>query len=138
MKYEESIKILTVLSAFYGEGKADAQIMAVAWHEILKEYPYHVAYRAVMNFAKNDKREYASFPTAGKIIEAIEKEQQVYSQIFNAMLNKRRYSELSEYAQKLITEEAFNEFSEKPHERKLASREIVIHKLINADTKLLK
>ena len=74
MTKEETIKILAMLSAFYGQGKSNPEQMATAWHLILSKYDYRITQKAILSFAENDVREYATFPDVGKIVEAIRNE----------------------------------------------------------------
>lgn len=136
MTKAETIKILTLLSAFYGEGKAEAEIMAAAWHELLSGYEYYIVRRAIMSFAKSDVREYASFPTPGTIITAIEKENTIYNRIFNSLLNNADYKELPEQAQAIISESDYEREKERPYEEKLANRERIIALLKTKDLEL--
>ena len=100
MEIKETGKIMEVLSAFYGQGKSDIDKMLIAWHEILKEYPYKLVYQGVMQYAKDDRREYASFPAPGAIIAVIETAQEeqkkIANRIFNALLGGKPYEELPE------------------------------------------
>lgn len=136
MTKAETIKILTLLSAFYGEGKAEAEIMAAAWHELLGGYEYYIVRRAIMSFAKSDVREYASFPTPGTIIAAIETENRIYNRTFNSLLNNADYKELPEQAQAIISESDYDREKERPYEEKLADRERIIETLKTNDLRL--
>ena len=136
MTKAETIKILTLLSAFYGEGKAEAEIMAAAWHELLGGYEYYIVRRAIMSFAKYDVREYASFPTPGTIIAAIETENRIYNRTFNSLLNNADYKELPEQAQAIISESDYDREKERPYEEKLANRERIIETLKTNDLRL--
>lgn len=74
MTKEETIKIMAMLGAFYSGGKNDPRSQAVAWHMILAKYDYRTAEAAVLHFAENDKRDYATFPTVGAIVAEIKAE----------------------------------------------------------------
>lgn len=108
MTLAETIMIMAKLSAFYGQGKSDAKIMARAWHEILEPYDYKIASGAVTQYARNDMRDYATFPTAGVIVEAIEQEYGVRRRIYNGMLAGVPYKEIGERAREIISEEDYN------------------------------
>lgn len=136
MTKTETIKILTLLSAFYGEGKAEAEIMAAAWHELLAGYDYYIVRRAVMNFAKADIRHYAAFPTPGTIIAAVEAENAIYNRTFNSLLNNADYKELPERAQAIISKIDYDREKERPYEEKLADRERIIETLKTNDLRL--
>ena len=86
MTKKETLIIMAMLSAYYGEGKSDAVEMAAAWHAILKDFDFPTTQMAVVNFAKHDTRDYASFPAPGKIVAAIEEETAKRRGVFNAAL----------------------------------------------------
>lgn len=105
MNKTETIKIMAMLSAYYGQGKANAEAMANAWHLILQDYDYKLAEQAVINYAKNDRREYASFPSVGAIVNVIEQteaeQKNLVNRVFNAVLNGVPYDDMPE-EQKLL------------------------------------
>ena len=106
MTKKETVRIMSMLGAFYGAGKSNPEIMAEGWHIILEPYEFKHAYNAVLEYAKNDTREYASFPTVGNIVKNIEleqvKEQAPISEIVRAISYGRKYDQLSDSAQTLI------------------------------------
>lgn len=114
MTEQETIKIMAYLGAFYGAGKSNPEVMAVAWHQILKDYDFAIAERAVFEFAKNDVRDYATFPAVGKIVEAIEKElrkeQAPIKEVVRAISYGWGYDQLSKEAKANITEEHYNDW----------------------------
>ena len=105
MTKTETIKIMAMLSAYYGQGKADAEAMANAWHIILKDYPYRLVEQAVIDYARNDRREYASFPSVGAIVKVVEEAQAeqrvIANKIFNALYNGKPFESLPEEYQQL-------------------------------------
>lgn len=111
MEISETGKIMEVLSAFYGQGKSDVEKMLLAWNEILKDYKYNVVYQAVMTFARNDKREYASFPAPGAIIKVIEDAQAdrkvLANKVFNNLYNGVPYKELPPSQQEVCPEDVY-------------------------------
>ena len=114
MTKEETIKILAMLGAFYGGGKADPVAQANAWHAILRKYDYKTAEQAVLNFAENDVRDYATFPAVGKIVQAIRQEDKnriaPVKEIVRAVSYGWQYSQLSDTARLNISEERYNEW----------------------------
>lgn len=114
MTEQETIKIMAYLGAFYGAGKSNPEIMAVAWHQILKDYDFTIAERAVFNFARNDRREYATFPAVGNIVAAIEeegrKEQAPINEVVRAISYGWQYDQLSKEAQANITKEHYDDW----------------------------
>lgn len=113
MTETETIKILALLNAYYGQGKAEPETMANAWHMLLKDYDYKTVEGAVLNFAREDKREYPVFPSVGQILESIRKEENLCHAIWGRMANNDSYDELSPRAQRLITEDQFYSMQEK-------------------------
>lgn len=112
MVKEETIKILAMLSAFYGQGKSDPEMMANAWHLVLSKYDYNIACKAILSFAENDKREYATFPAVGCIVDAIRKEEiqqkMPISEIIKGISYGRQYNTLSVKAKQIISEERYD------------------------------
>lgn len=111
MTQTETIKIMAMLSAYYGQGKSDAQIMAKAWHLILKDYPYTLAEKAVIEYAKNDTRDYAAFPAPGAIVRVIkaheDEERKKANRIFGAMYDGIPYDEMPEDLKALCGRETY-------------------------------
>ena len=107
MTIQETTQLLAIISAYYGQGKADAKQMAHAWHIILKDYDYLTSERAVIEFAKNDRRDYATFPSVGQIVAAIEKERKLPRLIHNTANMNDLYSSLPDRAKEMITETDF-------------------------------
>lgn len=114
MTNEETIRIMAMLGAFYGAGKSNPEIMAEGWHLILEPYDFQTAYQAVLNFAKNDTREYGTFPTVGNIVKEIEavktEEQAPINEVVRAVSYGWGYDQLSKQAKALINEKQYNEW----------------------------
>lgn len=112
MTKEETIMILAMLSAFYGQGKSDPKQMSTAWHLILGKYDYRIAQKAILNFAENDVREYATFPSVGRIVDAIKQEEQreyaPVRAIVRGVSYGRHYSALTDDAKALISNEKYD------------------------------
>lgn len=127
MSKAETIQLMAMLGAFYGAGKANPEIMAEGWFMILEPYDFQIAQKAVLNYAKNDVREYASFPTVGNIVRCIEEEMRKseapIKEIVRSISYGKDYSQLSESAKNNISEDRYNswlamdaeEFSNKAH-----------------------
>lgn len=127
MTDRETIQIMAMLQSFYGMGKGNPEAMAEGWYLILEPYDFEVVYKAVLNYAKNDTREYATFPAVGNIVRCIEeemrKEQAPVKEIVRAISYGWGYDQLSKEAQGLIDEERYKtwlkmdaeEFSNKAH-----------------------
>ena len=107
MTYDETVQIMILLGGYYGAGKVDPKMMAQAWYLVLKDYDYRIAQVAVINFAKHDARDYASFPTVGKIVQAIEAESKARSkpirEIKMAISYGRQYDQLPDDCKRLIS-----------------------------------
>ena len=114
MTKEETIKIMAMLGAFYGAGKSNPEIMAEGWYLILGSYDYEIASRAVLVYAKNDVREYASFPTVGNIVRCIEeemaKEQAPIKEVVRAISYGWDYDQLSAEAKQNISKEHYDDW----------------------------
>lgn len=114
MNKTETIKIMAMLGAFYSGGKNDPKLQAEAWYLILGKYPYRVAEQAVLHFAENDTREYATFPTVGTIVAEIKAEQaridRPIKEIVRSISYGRDYAQLTDYARAIINEESYNEW----------------------------
>ena len=120
MTKKEVIKLLAILSAYYGTSKADAETMVNAWHLLLKEYDYKIAEQAVLEYAKSDDREYSQFPHIGAIIKSIKEEEKTFTVIRNYALESdisgRRYERLPERCKKWISRERFEKLQKCPDE----------------------
>ena len=106
MTKEETIKILALLNAFYAGGKNDPKQQAVAWHLVLGKYDYEDAMSAVLRFAENDTRDYATFPAVGKIVEEIRNEsarkRQQITEVIRSVAYGKDYEDLSDSAKAII------------------------------------
>jgi len=113
MTKSETIQIMALLGAFYGAGKSNPEIMAEGWYLVLEPYDYEIACRAVLNYAKNDAREYASFPTVGNIVKAIEsamaKEEAPVKEVIRAVSYGWDYDQLSKDAREIVTPLRYDE-----------------------------
>lgn len=126
MKKAETLKLLAMLSAFYGQGKADPDQMVSSWHLILKDYSYEEAENAIIAFAKTDCREYATFPAPGIIVREIEKqhaeEQGSRNRAWNTILRTEKYMALPVECREVVTEEQFIKLKKLPYELQLEQR----------------
>lgn len=113
MTREETIKITALLIALYNAGIGNPEVMAEGWHLVLEPYDYELAGRAVLNYAKNDVREYASFPTAGNIVKCINdeiaKEEAPVKEVVRAISYGWGYDQLSKEAKELVTPLRYDE-----------------------------
>ena len=114
MTLDETVKIMALLGAFYGGGKSNPEVMAEGWYLVLEPYDYEMAGKAVLNYAKNDVREYASFPTVGNIVKCIKdemaKEEAPIKEIVRAISYGWGHDQLSKDAQELITPLRYDEW----------------------------
>ena len=114
MTKTETIQIMAMLQAFYGMGKGNPEIMAEGWYLILEPYDFEIAKRAVLNYAKNDTREYGTFPTVGNIVKEIEaemrREQAPIKEVVRAISYGWGYDQLSKEAKANITQEHYNDW----------------------------
>lgn len=114
MTKTECIQIMAMLGAFYSGGKNDPKLQAEAWYLVLSKYPYRIAEQAVLHFAENDTREYATFPAVGVIVAEIRKCEaemdKPIKEIVRAVAYGYDYTQLSYTARSLISEESYNEW----------------------------
>ena len=114
MTKKETLKIMAMLGAFYGGGKTDPEAQVNAWYAILKNYDFVIAEQAVLNFAENDVRDYATFPAVGKIVQAIRdeecKREAPIKEIIRAVSYGWAYYQLTDRAKYLVSEEKYNEW----------------------------
>lgn len=114
MTEKETVMIMAMLGAFYSGGKNDPKMQAAAWHKILNKYDYSAAEKAVLHFAENDTRDYATFPAVGKIVEAIRMQQQRESSSIKGVIRGisygREYGDLSDESKAIISESKYNEW----------------------------
>lgn len=112
MTDKETIKLMAMLNAFYAGGKGEPKLQATAWHLVLGKYDYRIASQAVIHFAENDTREYATFPPVGAIVAQIKKEiveeRKPITEIIRAVSYGRQYEQLSDNAKQLIGEDKYD------------------------------
>ena len=114
MTLDETVKIMALLGAFYGGGKSNPEVMAEGWYLVLEPYDYEMAGKAVLNYAKNDVREYASFPTVGNIVKCIKdemaREEAPIKEVVRAISYGWGYDQLSKDAKEIITPLRYEEW----------------------------
>ena len=141
MTKEQTIKVLELLNAFYAGGKNDPQQQVIAWHLILQDYDFQDAMNAVLTYARNDRREYAQFPTVGRIIEQIENEQRnkrkTIREIITAISYGRGYTELSDKAKLLICEDEYNSWLNEDAEKFSRQASVLEYALRDKQKRLL-
>jgi hypothetical protein len=105
---------MAMLGAFYGAGKSNPEVMAEGWYIILEPYDYDVAFRAVLKYAQEDTREYASFPTVGNIVKCIREvmaeDESPVKDIVRAVSYGWQYDQLSDKAKLLIDEKQYKKW----------------------------
>ena len=133
MTREEVGKVLALLSAYYDKGQRTMGVKAtvVAWEYVIGQYEYNVAKRAVINFARNDTREYATFPSAGLIRKAIEEEEAVSRLIFNSAFRDAPYEALPPRCKEQITEHNYKSLLGREQEELLEHKDGIIEQLKN-------
>ena len=114
MSKQETIMIMAMLGAFYAGGKNDPKTQADAWYMILRKYDFETAKVAVLKFAENDVRDYATFPAVGKIVEAIRAEEKarmkpIY-EIKMSISHGKKYDDIDIYCKSLISRDMYNEW----------------------------
>lgn len=114
MTKAEAIQVMAILAGLYGQGKGNPEVMAESWYLILEPYDFEIAKKAVLNYAKNDTREYGTFPTVGNIVKEIEaemrREQAPIKEVVRAISYGWGYDQLSKEAKANITQEHYNDW----------------------------
>lgn len=114
MTKEETIKVLELLNAFYAGGKNDPKQQAIAWHLIIGKFDFEDAMKAVLHFAERDKRDYASMPGVGKIVESIEgvvrRREEPVREVIRNVQSGLPWSTLTARAKALIPEESYDKW----------------------------
>lgn len=114
MTKEETVKIMSMLGAFYSGSKNNAKMQAAAWHKILEKYNFEIAEKAVLNFAENDTREYATFPAVGVIVREIRNQQYLEAkpikEVIRSISYGKGYEDISDDAKRIISEEVYNKW----------------------------
>lgn len=114
MTRKEVAAVLAMLSAYYGRPKDDAHVVVEAWNAIIGEYEFQTAREAVIQYAKNDTRQYASFPAPGVIVKAIrnrqvERERPILA-VMSGINKGTEYRMLPYDAQQVVSEEKYEEW----------------------------
>lgn len=114
MTKEETVKIMSMLGAFYSGSKNNAKMQAAAWHMILEKYDFEIAKKAVLNFAENDTREYATFPAVGVIVREIRNQQMLEAkpikEVIRAISYGKGYEDISDDAKRIISKDVYNKW----------------------------
>ena len=100
MTQEQTIKVL--------------EQQVIAWHLILQDYDFEDAMNAVLTYARTDRREYAQFPTVGRIIEQIEKvyasKTRAINEVIRSIAYGRPYEELGVDEKLLISKHRYSDW----------------------------
>ena len=114
MTQQDTLRILAMLHSFYGRPKADPTDVAQAWYLILKDYDYEMTKNAVLKFAENDTRDYASFPAPGVIIKLIRAEEnkrlKSVMEITSSIGRGKPYEQLSDMAKQICSSDMYHEW----------------------------
>ena len=141
MTREETLKVLAMLNAFYAGGKNDPQQQLAAWHLILQKYDYEIAKKAVINFAENDVRQYATFPAVGVIVAEIRRceaeMEKPIKEIVRAVAYGYDYTQLSYTARSRIREATYNEWLAMDAEEYASKMDVLADSLKNHRQKRL-
>lgn len=135
MTKQQTVMIMAMLSAYYGRPKTDPDEMANAWHLILGEYDFEVMKYAVVQYAKQDVRDYSTFPAPGVIVKIARAElarrQKPVKEILRGVNSGSGYWKLSEEAKALISEETYNEWIDVEPEKFIANQADYVSQLVN-------
>lgn len=138
MTKKETIQLMALLSAFYGAGKSNPDVMAEGWYLILEPYDFEMAKKAVLTFARTDTREYGTFPTVGNIVRCIEDEvrkaQAPIKEIVRNISYGRTYEMLTPEAKTFIGEERYNSWLKMDAEE-FANKSMVITETLKSESR---
>ena len=116
MTKTETIQLMAMLGAFYSGSKNDPKLQADAWHLILEKYDFTTAQKAVLNFAENDVRDYATFPAVGVIVKEIRcqqmREARPIREVIKAISYGKAYEDISDDAKSIISELKYKDWLE--------------------------
>lgn len=112
MNKKETAKIVKLMNAYFrNTGTATVATLIDAWHEALKDEDFHRTQKAVVRFAKNDRRDYPTWPAVGQIIAAIAEEKKAEDRpinlAFNAIFEGRDYEELPQEVRDRLAPEKY-------------------------------
>ena len=142
MTKEETVKIMTMLGAFYSGSKNNAKMQAAAWHMVLEKYDFEIAQKAVLNFAENDTRDYATFPAVGVIVREIRNQQQLEAkpikEVIRSISYGKRYEDISDDAKQIISKELYNKWLKIDAEEFAAKSEFFAKMLSTGHTLMIK
>ena len=141
MTKEETVKIMTMLGAFYSGSKNNAKMQAASWHMILEKYDFEIAQKAVLTFAENDTREYATFPAVGVIVREIRNQQQLEAkpikEVIRSISYGKGYEDISDDAKRIISKEVYNKWLKIDAEEFAAKSEFFAKMLSTGHTLML-
>lgn len=108
----EVVKILKRLDCYYRDTRqVDPGEMADAWFDIIGGYDFDDVWRAVIEFAKMDRREYPTFPAPSLIINGMEtieeREQKSINKIRFALTYGKDYAGLDEDLRRYLSKKNY-------------------------------
>lgn len=112
MNKKETAEIVKLMNAYFrNTGSATVATLIDAWHEALKDEDFHRTRKAVVRFAKNDRRDYPTWPAVGQIIAAIAEEKKAEDRpanlAYNAIFEGRDYEELPQEVRDRLAPEIY-------------------------------
>ena len=115
MTKKETAEIVKLMNAYFRRtGSATVGTMIDAWHEALKDQDFARTRRAVVQFAKNDRRDYPTWPAVGQIIAAIEDEKKTENRpvmmAYSGLCKGSDYESLPREVRDRLTPEKYAEF----------------------------
>lgn len=135
MDKAETAQLLGNLAILYGRPKGDPEMTANVWYELVKQYDYKDAMKAMYDFARQDTRDYATFPAPGIIISFIESaadyKRRLRFRTFNMMYDGRPYEELPEDCQNICPKEVYERGLKMDVEELLSKKNDFINYLTN-------
>jgi len=105
------------------------------------KYDFEIAQKAVLNFAENDTREYATFPAVGVIVREIRNQQYLEAkpikEVIRAISYGKGYEDISDDAKRIISKEVYNKWLKVDAEEFAAKSEFFAKMLSTGHTLML-
>lgn len=115
MTKKETAEIIKLLMSYFrNNNDVGAGTMVDAWHTIFKDYKYKLVRDAVIQFAKEDRRDYPTMPSVGVILAQIDsikdRERRPVMKAFNGAVDGVPYEQLPEDVQEVLAQETYEKY----------------------------
>ena len=115
MTKKETAEIIKLLMSYFrNNNDVGAGTMVDAWHTIFKDYKYKTVRDAVIQFAKEDRRDYPTMPSVGVILAQVDsikdREKRPVMIALNGAIDGRPYEQLPEEVREILAEETYEKY----------------------------